>query len=60
MEETIIRARPENVDAAMEIIKELDLKVKQLEEDHKKKPQYLITNQPLPPRKTQSWYFKAQ
>jgi hypothetical protein len=33
LEETIIRARPENVDAAMEIIKELDLKVKQLEEE---------------------------
>jgi len=35
MDETIVRAIPESVDLAMEIIKELDHKVKQLEEELK-------------------------
>ena len=42
MDETIVRAIPENIDQAVEIIKELDLKVKQLEEELKLSKEEMI------------------
>jgi hypothetical protein len=42
MDETKVRAIPENIDQAVEIIKELDLKVKQLEEELRLSKEELI------------------